>query len=124
MLMLALLYACTSAGLWDRSDYLSGLLPEKTPSCRPLLVSEAMFMAPCKMTLFACFLLGSVVAYALVTIIYRLYIHPLSRFPGPRLAAVTGLYEMYYAAWGTASFDDEIDKMHQQYGEDIPDPPR
>lgn len=68
------------------------------------------------MTLIACFLSGSLVAHALVTIIYRLYIHPLSRFPGPRLAAMTGLYEMYYAA----SFDDEIDRMHQQYGEDIP----
>lgn len=68
------------------------------------------------MTLVACFLLGSVLAYCLVTLIYRLYIHPLSRFPGPRLAAVTGLYEIYFSAWGASSFDNEIAKMHQHYG--------
>ncbi|KAJ5132395.1 hypothetical protein N7448_006553 [Penicillium atrosanguineum] len=68
------------------------------------------------MTLVAYFLLGSILAYCLVTLIYRLRIHPLSRFPGPRLAAVTGLYEIYFSAWGTSSFDDEIAKMHQNYG--------
>lgn len=79
--------------------------------------SSMHLMAACKMILIACFLLGSLLAYVLVTIIYRLYIHPLSRFPGPRLAAMTSLYEIYCAA----SFDDEIDRMHQEYGEDIPE---
>lgn len=73
------------------------------------------------MTGIACFLLGSVVAHVLVTIIYRLYIHPLSRFPGPRLAAMTSLHEIYYAAWGAALFVDQINRMHQEYGEDIPE---
>lgn len=80
-------------------------------------------MTACKMSPITCFLLGSVVAYVLLTIIYRLYIHPLSRLPGPRLAAVTRLYEIYYAAWGAASFDDEINQMHQRYGEDISESP-
>lgn len=64
-----------------------------------------------------CFLLGSLVAYFLVTIIYRVHIHPLSKFPGPRLAALTGLYEIYFAAWGTGSFEDEIERMHEKYGQ-------
>lgn len=64
-----------------------------------------------------CFLLGSLVSYFLVTIIYRVHIHPLSKFPGPRLAALTGLYEIYFAAWGTGSFEDEIDHMHEEYGQ-------
>lgn len=68
------------------------------------------------MSMGACFLLGSVVAYALVTIVYRLHIHPLSKFPGPLLAAVTGLYEIYFAAWGVSTFDNEIERMHQEYG--------
>lgn len=72
------------------------------------------------MTMCACFLLGSVLAYALVMIVYRLHIHQLSRFPGPRLAAVTGLYEIYFAAWGVSSFKDEIQRMHEEYGELLP----
>ncbi|KAJ5721465.1 uncharacterized protein N7483_009399 [Penicillium malachiteum] len=64
----------------------------------------------------ACFFLGSVVAYGLVMAIYRLHIHPLSKFPGPWLASVTGLYEMYFTAWGTESFEDKIDRMHLKYG--------
>jgi hypothetical protein len=65
----------------------------------------------------ACFLFGSAVAYNLVMIIYRLYFHSLSRFPGSRLAAVTGLYEIYFSAWGPGSFENEIDQMHQRYGQ-------
>lgn len=65
----------------------------------------------------AFFLLGSLMAYILVTIIYRLHIHPLSKFPGPRLAALTGLYEVYLTTWGTGSFEEEINRMHQEYGE-------
>ncbi|KAJ5724523.1 hypothetical protein N7493_006251 [Penicillium malachiteum] len=64
----------------------------------------------------AFFFLGSMVAYGLVMAIYRLHIHPLSKFPGPWLASVTGLYEMYFTAWGTESFEDKIDRMHQKYG--------
>lgn len=65
----------------------------------------------------AWFLLGSAIAYGLLLTIYRLHIHPLSRFPGPPLAALTGLYELICTAWGAGSFDDEFDRMHQVYGE-------
>ncbi|CAG8910087.1 unnamed protein product [Penicillium egyptiacum] len=64
----------------------------------------------------ACFLLGSAVAYNLVMVIYRLYFHKLSRFPGPRLAAATGLYEIYFSAWGPGIFENEIDNMHRKFG--------
>ena len=69
--------------------------------------------------MFACFLLGSALAYGLVTTIYRLRIHSLSKFPGPRLAAITGLYELYFAAWGASSFNDEIERLHAEYGESV-----
>ncbi|KAJ5819959.1 hypothetical protein N7474_005550 [Penicillium riverlandense] len=48
--------------------------------------------------------------------VYRLHIHPLSRFPGPRLAAMTGLYEIYFAARGEGSFEHEIRRLHREYG--------
>lgn len=66
-------------------------------------------------TMLACFLLGSAFACTLVIVIYRLHLHPLSKFPGPRLAAVTGLYEIYFMAW-EHGFDKEILRMHRRYG--------
>jgi hypothetical protein len=66
--------------------------------------------------MFACFLLGSALAYNLFMVIYRLHFHPLNRFPGPRLAAATGLYEIYFSAWGPHIFEHEINEMHRLYG--------
>lgn len=65
----------------------------------------------------ASFFLGSVLAYGLVMALYRLHVHPLRKYPGPWFAAVTSLYEMYFTAWGAGSFEDEIDRLHQIYGE-------
>lgn len=49
-------------------------------------------------------------------IIYRLYLDPLARFPGPRLAALTGWYEMYFDCIKAGRYWVEIEKMHKQYG--------
>ncbi|CEL06536.1 hypothetical protein ASPCAL09709 [Aspergillus calidoustus] len=48
--------------------------------------------------------------------IYRLYFHPLSHIPGPKLAAATHLYEFYYDVWRSGRYLFEIEKMHRQYG--------
>ncbi|CAG8210866.1 unnamed protein product [Penicillium nalgiovense] len=55
-------------------------------------------------------------AYALGLVLYRLYLHPLHRFPGPRLAAISNLYELYfdYAHDGQSIF--KVERMHRKYG--------
>lgn len=47
---------------------------------------------------------------------YRIYFHPLAKFPGPKLAAISRWYEAYYDAWKQGHYIFKIDEMHRQYG--------
>ena len=75
----------------------------------------------------------AVFLYYVTRTLYRLYFHPLARFPGPKLAAIgrwwalhatlplchpliLGRYEAYYEVVKVGMFSDQIQKMHEQYG--------
>ncbi|KAL4874475.1 cytochrome P450 [Aspergillus karnatakaensis] len=47
---------------------------------------------------------------------YRLWLHPLRRIPGPKLAAITHLYELYFDAIKGGKYIWQIEKMHERYG--------
>lgn len=55
-----------------------------------------------------------------VLVFYRLYLHPLAKFPGTKLAAATGWYETYIDLLRRPSgnFIEEIAAMHEKYGMD------
>jgi hypothetical protein len=46
----------------------------------------------------------------------RLFLHPLARFPGPKLAAVTRWYEGYYDVIQNGRYTFRIAEMHKKYG--------
>lgn len=48
--------------------------------------------------------------------IYRLYLHPLAKFRGPRLAALTKWYEAYYEIVLKGQFTFHIENLHRKYG--------
>ncbi|KAF9886516.1 hypothetical protein FE257_011423 [Aspergillus nanangensis] len=54
--------------------------------------------------------------YVFLVVVYRLYLSPLARFPGPRLAAATGLYETYFQIIKGGVYTWEIDRLHEEYG--------
>ncbi|KAF9732898.1 hypothetical protein PMIN06_007474 [Paraphaeosphaeria minitans] len=54
--------------------------------------------------------------YAITLGIYRVYLSPLSHIPGPKLAAATRWYELYYDAYKVGKYYFEIEKMHEKYG--------
>ena len=49
-------------------------------------------------------------------IIQRLFFHPLSAFPGPRLAAATTFYKMYFEVIKGGELLGKIHQLHVLYG--------
>lgn len=55
-------------------------------------------------------------AYGLILAFYRIYLSPLSKFPGPKIAAATAWYEIYYDVVKQGSYIWKIKELHEQYG--------
>ena len=63
------------------------------------------------------------VAYVMFLAFYRLYFHPLSKFPGPFLAALTDYWELYQDFFREESgyLFIELDNLHKKYGTHLQD---
>jgi len=48
--------------------------------------------------------------------LYRITLHPLAKFPGPILAALTYKYEFYFDGIKGGQYTKEIARLHQIYG--------
>ncbi|EAQ90370.1 hypothetical protein CHGG_02305 [Chaetomium globosum CBS 148.51] len=59
---------------------------------------------------------GAAITYYATLAFYRLFLHPLARFPGPKLAAVSRWYEAYYDVIQNGQYTKKIAELHQQYG--------
>ena len=57
------------------------------------------------------------IAYRITIALYNISpYHPLSRFPGPKIAAASYLYEAYYDWWLVGRYGKVIARMHEKYG--------
>lgn len=57
---------------------------------------------------------AQVIAYAFTRIVYLIYFHPLSNFPGPRLAAISNLWYAYH--WFSGRWPWVVEKAFHKYG--------
>lgn len=62
------------------------------------------------------YVLIALLLYVAGGVSYRLYLSPIAKFPGPKLAAATGLYELYYEVVKKGKYIWKIEEMHQRYG--------
>lgn len=58
----------------------------------------------------------STFVYFASLVFYRLFLHPLAKFPGPKLAAVTRHYEGYHDVVRNGQYTFRIAEMHERYG--------
>jgi hypothetical protein len=72
-------------------------------------VSRATIVAAV-LTFFALYLAGLAV--------YRLYLSPIAKFPGPKLAALSRWYEFYYDVVLRGQFSNHITELHKIYGKE------
>ena len=60
--------------------------------------------------------LGVITLYAAYGAVHRLYLSPVAKFPGRKLAALTFWYEFYFDVVRGGAYVWEIKKMHEEYG--------
>ncbi|KAI9163430.1 Cytochrome P450 monooxygenase sdnE [Paramyrothecium foliicola] len=59
---------------------------------------------------------GALVVSFVALAVQRLWLSPLARFPGPKLAALTQLYEFYYDVILGGQYTFKIIELHEKYG--------
>lgn len=62
------------------------------------------------------FVLGVAVTYLAVNTIRLLYFSPLAQIPGPRLAAISRLYELYHDGYQPGGYVRKLRELHGKYG--------
>ncbi|PGH17767.1 hypothetical protein AJ79_00908 [Helicocarpus griseus UAMH5409] len=60
--------------------------------------------------------IATIIFYTAAVAIYRIYLHPLSHIPGPRLAAATHLYIFYHNWYRSGKLYLQTEKLHAKYG--------
>lgn len=95
-------FICVTVVLFLSSDILSASLMN--------------LLASLKMNIGWPAVIGAVVAYYGTLVFYRLILHPLSRFPGPKLAAISRWYEAYYDVVLGGQYTVKIAELHKKYG--------
>ena len=59
---------------------------------------------------------SALVACVVYVAVSRLYLSPLAKIPGPKLAAFTKLYEVYYDLVDGPRFPWVVEDLHRRYG--------
>ena len=67
-----------------------------------------------------CYVAAALAISFVARIAYRLTLHPLATFPGPKLAAATSMYGAFYdLSFTSSSYVKELPALHAKYGQYI-----
>ncbi|OAL36555.1 hypothetical protein AYO20_04171 [Fonsecaea nubica] len=57
-----------------------------------------------------------VISFVVVRAVHRITLHPLAKFPGPKLAGMTSLYQAWYDLRPSTSYIKHFPALHERYG--------
>lgn len=77
----------------------------------PLLITSASYFGTAVVLL---------LTYTVCIAIYRVFLSPLAKFPGPKLAALSSWYEFYHDVVQPGKFTTHIQDLHRIYGMCMP----
>ncbi|KAI0179684.1 cytochrome P450 [Hypoxylon sp. FL1284] len=80
-----------------------------------MVATETWFLAISTARLLLTLLIGATSFYAAVRCIYLLYFHPLARYPGPRIAAVSNIWYTYH--WISGRYPWATETVLRKYGD-------
>ena len=108
---------------------LIGLAPTQQPNnhgrtlpapvrCYAELTNRTVFVRFAERRPFICFvqLFHWNITYWAGNVLYNKYLHPLRKFPGPKLAACSILYEFYWDVLKRGKYLWQINHLHEMYG--------
>ena len=81
------------------------------------MASIVEFQSALSFSRIAAVFLATILVYTVSLAIYRLWLSPLSKIPGPKLAALTGLYEFYWDCLKVGQYKWRVEEMHAKYGD-------
>src|SRR6186713_68581 len=61
-------------------------------------------------------IVGATVVYLIYDVVQKLFLCPIAKVPGPKLAALTRAYEAYFDLVENGRFPWQIDALHEKYG--------
>jgi len=89
----------------------------KSKLYKTLLVRQYRHLHPPMPFRLTCAIVVLLLGLCLVVVaVWRLFFHPLRSIPGPRLAAVTSLYRIYYEVILGGEFLSKVIQLHDTYG--------
>jgi len=66
------------------------------------------------------YLSAAAFAWLAMIALYRRFLHPLAKIPGPFLAAITHFYIVYFNLFnGKSQFYLQVEKLHEEYGKQL-----
>lgn len=90
-----------------------------TDSCDPSMTPAIGLELLTTKTTLVYLVVGLFLTWYSCRLIYNVYFHPLSQFPGPKLAGASCWYEAFFdlVVRPGGQYMHQIDRLHEEYGE-------